>query len=81
MAKVLGHNKNKEVLKRARAQGEFADSVSEPACTVAENQLVPMCSCQAQDTLGDWKSVTIRNDHIAIQAGFSKSVSDFWKWS
>ena len=70
MIKALGHNKNKDVLTRARAQIEYIDI--EPACTVAENQLVPMCTSKAKDTLGDWKSVHIRNDHIALQAGFSK---------
>ena len=70
MIKAFGHNKNKDVLTRARAQIEYIDI--ELACTVAENQLVPMCTSKAKDTLGDWKSVHIRNDHIALQAGFSK---------
>ena len=71
MAKVTGHNKNKEVVARARTHIEFANK--EFACTDAENQLEPMCKSQAKETFGAWTPVQILSDHIAMEAGFSKS--------
>ena len=71
--KMKGHNKNMEVLARTRAHVDFAHKL--PACTVAENQLVPMCESQAKDTLGPWTSLHVVTDHIAIQGGFGKSPS------
>ena len=68
---VLGHNKNLEVYQRTLAQSDFGNR--QPACTNAENQLVPVCDVSAKEAFGEWKSAHILRDHIAIEAGFSKS--------
>ena len=45
----------------------------QPATTIAEDQMVPICKLEVKKAHGAWKPVHILVDQIAIEAGFSKS--------
>ena len=63
---------------RARAGGSRVSNLAaalvcrQPACTNAENALVPVCAPEAKQSLGEWQSANILTDHIAMDIGFSK---------
>ena len=62
----------------ARAGGSRVSNLAaalvgrQPACTNAEDALVPVCAPEAKQPLGEWQSANILTDHIAMEIGFSK---------